>query len=88
MLEYMPRFSGLNYSSWIFCGFILNYVIRRFHVGWWMRYNYILATALDAGTSISMAMIFFTLTLPKMGGITLDWWGNKSVSYATLQFLI
>jgi hypothetical protein len=41
-----------------------------------MRYNYILSFALDAGTVISMVVIFFTLTLPKKGGIELNWWGN------------
>jgi len=41
-----------------------------------MQYNYILANALDSGTAISMIVIFFTLTLPKRGGIVLNWWGN------------
>ena len=50
-----------------------------------MQYNYILTTALNAGTAISMVMIFLALTLPKMGGIELNWWGNRSVPYATLQ---
>ena len=66
---------GINYSSWIFCGFIFNYVIRRFYVRWWMRYNYLLSVGLDAGTAISMIVIFLTLTLPK-GGTELNWWGN------------
>jgi hypothetical protein len=72
----MPEVSGINYSSAIICGFIFNYIIRRFHFRWWMQYNYILAYALDAGTAISITMIFFTLTLPKTGGIELNWWGN------------
>ena len=76
MLVYMPQLSGIRYSSWIICGFIFSYVMRRFHFRWWMRYNYILAVALDVGTAISMAVIFFTLTLPKTGGIELNWWGN------------
>ena len=72
----LPNVSGINYSSMIIFGFIFNYVIRRLHLGWWMHYNYILAAALDAGTMFSMAAIFFTLTLPKTGGIELNWWGN------------
>jgi len=76
MLEYMPQYSGITYSSSIFCGFIFNYVIRRFHFRWWMQYNYILAAALTSGTVISAAVIFFALTLPKKGGIELNWWGN------------
>jgi len=85
ILDYMAQLSGINFSSSIICGFIFNYVIRRFRFKWWMRYNYILATALDAGTAISMVVIFFTLTLPKRGGIELNWWGNTWVSYPTLQ---
>jgi hypothetical protein len=77
MLDCMAQVSGINYSSSIICGFIFNYVIRRFRLRWWMQYNYILATALDAGTAISMVVIFFTLTLPKRGGIELNWWGNR-----------
>ena len=72
----MPQLSAINYSSMIICGFTFNYVIRRFRFRWWMQYNYILATALDAGTAISAVMIFFMLTLPKTGGIELNWWGN------------
>jgi hypothetical protein len=72
----MPQASGINFSSWVLCGFIFNYLIRRSHLGWWMQYIYILANALDAGTTISMIVIFFTLTLPKRDGIVLNWWGN------------
>jgi len=72
----MPELSGINYSSWIVCGFVFSYVIRRFYFRWWMRYNYILAAALKGGTAISMAVMFFTLTLPKKDGIELHWWGN------------
>jgi hypothetical protein len=42
-----------------------------------MKYNYILAVAIDAGTAISMIVIFFTLILPTTGGIELNWWGNR-----------
>ena len=42
-----------------------------------MRYNYILAVSLDAGTAISAIVIFLTLALPRRGGIVLSWWGNK-----------
>ena len=76
----MPTASGIAYSSFIICGFIFNYVIRRFHLRWWMQYNYILGVALTAGTAISMTVIFFTLTVPKAGGIQLNWWGNRQVS--------
>lgn len=73
----VPEVSGLNYSSWVLCGFIFNYIIRRFRFRWWLRYNYILSAALDAGTATSMITIFFTLTIPKTGGIQPNWWGNR-----------
>jgi len=72
----MPPASGINFISWTLCGFIFNYVIRRFHFRWWMRYNYILSAALDAGVAMSMIVVFFSLGLPKTGGIQLNWWGN------------
>jgi len=71
----MPPASGINYISWALMGFIFNYVIRRFHFRWWMRYNYILSAALDAGVALAAIMIFLCLALPK-GGVTLEWWGN------------
>lgn len=73
----MPPASGINYISWVLWGFIFNYVIRRFHFRWWMRYNYILSAALDAGVALALLVIFFSLGLAKTGGIQLDWWGNK-----------
>jgi len=72
----MPPGSGINYISWVLWGFIFNYCIRRFHFRWWMRYNYILSAALDAGTAIAMLVIFFALGLQKSGGVELVWWGN------------
>jgi len=85
VLAYMPQISGINYSSGRLCGFIFNYVIHHFCLGWWIWYNYIFAYALDAGTAISTALIFFMLTLPKRGGIELNWWGNRSVFYPAFQ---
>ncbi|KIM38250.1 hypothetical protein M413DRAFT_30368 [Hebeloma cylindrosporum] len=73
ILTIMPEVSGITYSSGLLCGFIFNYIIRRFQFKWWTQYNYILAVALDAGTAISALVIFLTLTLR---GIELDWWGN------------
>jgi len=76
IVGYVGPLPGISFSSSVICGFMFNFVMRRFHIGWWMRYNYILATALDAGLAISAVMIFFMLTLPKTGGIELNWWGN------------
>lgn len=71
----IPPGSGINYASWGIVGFIFNYLIRRFHFRWWMRYNYLLSAALDAGVAISLIVIFFCLQFPK-GGVEVNWWGN------------
>ncbi|KAK0208614.1 glutathione transporter [Desarmillaria ectypa] len=71
----IPPASGINYASWALVGFIFNWYIRRFHFRWWMRYNYILSAALDAGTAFAIILIFLCLQLPK-GGVKLNWWGN------------
>ncbi|KAF8641045.1 hypothetical protein AX17_000689 [Amanita inopinata Kibby_2008] len=72
----MPPASGINYISWALTGFIFNYCIRRYHFRWWMRYNYILSAALDAGVAICSLIIFFCVLYPK-GGFELNWWGNN-----------
>ncbi|KAF9023394.1 OPT superfamily oligopeptide transporter [Hymenopellis radicata] len=72
----VPPASGLNFVSWGIVGFIFNYYIRRFHFRWWMRYNYIMSAALDAGTVFAVVLIFLFLQLPKDGSISLVWWGN------------
>ena len=74
----MPPASGINYISWAATGFIFNYLIRRFHFRWWMRYNYILSAALDSGVGISMIVVFFALQFPS-GRVKFDWWGNTYV---------
>lgn len=72
----VPPATGINYMSWTFVGFLFNHVIRKYHFKWWMRYNYILSAALDAGVAISVIVIFFCLQFPK-NGFELNWWGNK-----------
>ncbi|KAF5392481.1 hypothetical protein D9757_002202 [Collybiopsis confluens] len=72
----IPPASGINYTSWAAVGFVFNYCIRRFHFRWWMRYNYILSAALDAGVAVGVIVIFFALQFPR-GGINLPWWGNS-----------
>ncbi|KAF8182153.1 OPT oligopeptide transporter [Mycena galopus ATCC 62051] len=71
----IPVASGYNYAAWALTGFIFNYVIRRRNFRWWMRYNYILSAALDAGLAISLVVMFFALSYPKQAA-PLNWWGN------------
>jgi len=71
----LPPATGINFSSWFMVGFIFQYFMRRRHFRWWLRYNYILSAAMDAGVGIALIIIFFGLQFPK-GGIFLNWWGN------------
>jgi len=75
-LDSMPPASGINYISWVLCGFLFDFVIRRLHFRWWMRYNPTLSAALDSGLALGMITIFLTLGLAKSGGVQFTWWGN------------
>jgi hypothetical protein len=71
----IPPASGINFSSWFMVGFIFQYFMRRRHFRWWLRYNYILSAALDAGCGIAVIIIFFAIQFPR-GGVSFNWWGN------------
>jgi OPT oligopeptide transporter protein len=36
---YMPPATPLNYVPWVLICFLFNFVIRRRHMGWWLKYN-------------------------------------------------
>jgi hypothetical protein len=72
----IPPASGINYASWGIVGFIFNYCIRRWRFRWWMRYNYILSAALDAGVAIAMVVVFFAVLYPTNNYYP-NWWGNN-----------
>jgi len=72
----VPPANGVNFSSWIFAGFFFQWFMRRYHYRWWIRYNYLLSTGLDAGVIVGLVVIFFALQLPR-GGIEVNWWGNS-----------
>ncbi|KAJ7811984.1 OPT oligopeptide transporter protein-domain-containing protein, partial [Mycena leptocephala] len=57
----IPAASAYNYAAWALTGFIFNYVVRRRHFRWWMRYNYILSAGLDAGVALCLIVMFFAL---------------------------
>ncbi|KAJ7477229.1 OPT oligopeptide transporter [Mycena galericulata] len=71
----IPAASAYNYAAWGVTAFIFNYFIRRRHFRWWMRYNYILSAALDAGLALGLIIVFFAVEYAN-GGITLNWIGN------------
>ncbi|KAJ7194594.1 OPT oligopeptide transporter [Mycena pura] len=70
----IPAASAYNYAAWGLVGFLFNFVIRRRHFRWWMRYNYILSAALDAGVALSIIVVFFAV---QYRGTTLSWFGNN-----------
>ncbi|KAL0578485.1 hypothetical protein V5O48_003534, partial [Marasmius crinis-equi] len=71
----IPPATGINYASWALVGFIFNYVVRRRHFRWWMRYNFILSAGLEAGLAICLILIFLCINLPTKGA-QLVWVGN------------
>ncbi|KAH9986091.1 OPT oligopeptide transporter [Russula compacta] len=72
----VPPANGIMFMSSLIVGFIFQWFMRRFHFRWWLRYNYLLATGLDAGTIIGLIVIFSSVQLPK-GGFNVNWWGNR-----------
>ena len=60
-LSAIPPATGINYSSWFLVGFIFQYLIRKRNFAWWSKFNYVLSSALDSGTVISIMVIFFML---------------------------
>ncbi len=60
---------------------------------WWFTLD-VLSAGLDAGYSIGLLIVFFTLQYPKNGTIGLDsiqkWWGNtvytKTADYTGVPF--
>ncbi|KAF8306444.1 OPT oligopeptide transporter [Clavulina sp. PMI_390] len=73
----IPPALGINYSSWFAVAVIFQYFVRRKNFRWWSKFNYILSSAMDSGTSIGAIVIFLTLQLPKGGNLAINWWGNN-----------
>ncbi|KAI0250494.1 OPT oligopeptide transporter protein-domain-containing protein [Lactifluus subvellereus] len=91
-IGFMPPATPINYVPWVLICFLFNYIIRRRHILWWLKYNYVLSAGLDAGYAVGAIVIFFVLQYPKNGTIGLNsiqnWWGNtvytKTADYAGL----
>ncbi|KAI0247355.1 small oligopeptide transporter [Lactifluus subvellereus] len=88
----IPPATPINYVTWVLICFLFNYVIRRRHMLWWLKYNYVLSAGLGTGYAVGTIVIFFSLQYPKNGTIGVNsiqnWWGNtvytKTVDYAGL----
>ncbi|KAM6555507.1 hypothetical protein CsatB_002526 [Cannabis sativa] len=70
----MPPASAVNFTSWIFVGFLSGYVVYRYYPRLWQRSNYVLSGGLDAGTAFMTILIFLCLG---SRNISLSWWGNN-----------
>ena len=53
----VPPATGINYSSWFIVNLIFNRIIFRKKFAWWVKYNYVLAAALDTGLAISVSAL-------------------------------
>ncbi|KAK9243046.1 OPT oligopeptide transporter protein-domain-containing protein [Lipomyces tetrasporus] len=72
------RWGALYNLSYYTPGFYVSaffmFYVRRRHLAWWAKYNYILSSALTAGVAFAGILIFLALQYrPKK----LQWWGNK-----------
>ncbi|GAA5821476.1 hypothetical protein JCM10212_002122 [Sporobolomyces blumeae] len=54
--------------------FLSQFYALRYHPRWYDKYNYVLSSALDAGTSIN-ALVVYLLGI----GSFVTWWGNSAV---------
>lgn len=71
--------SNLSYKTPGFIlSFIFMYLLPKYRLAWWEKYNYVLSAALTAGVAISALIMFFAVGY---NPIKLDWWGNR-VSFA------
>ncbi|RDX76911.1 Oligopeptide transporter 7, partial [Mucuna pruriens] len=69
----MPPATAVNYTSWIFIGFLSGFVVFRYKPQWWQRHNYVLSGALDAGLAFMGVLLYLCLGLED---ISINWWGN------------
>jgi OPT family oligopeptide transporter len=69
----MPPATAVNYNSWLIIGTIFNLFVFRYRKNWWMRYNYVLSAALDAGVAFMGVLLYFTLTMENR---SINWWGT------------
>ncbi|CAL5411778.1 unnamed protein product [Camellia sinensis] len=69
----LPLVKAVNYRCWLAVGIVFNFVVYRRYKGWWVRHNYILSAALDAGVAFMAILCYFTLQIRDINGI--KWWG-------------
>lgn len=70
----MPPATAVNFTSWIFLGFLSGFVIFRYRRDWWQRNNYVLSGALDAGLAFMGVLLYLCLGLEN---VSFTWWGTN-----------
>ena len=70
----MPPATAVNFTSWIFFGFISGFIIYRYRRDWWQRSNYVLSGALDAGLAFMGVLLYLCMGLEN---ISFTWWGTN-----------
>lgn len=70
----MPPATTVNFTSWIFVGFLSGFVVYRYRRQWWQRHNYLLSSSLNAGIAFMGLLLYFCLELK---GVHLKWWGTN-----------
>jgi hypothetical protein len=75
-LNYIPPASGTNYGSWAIVGLIFGWWVKRHSRKWWMKYNFVLSSALDCSLAIAGIVIFFTVFYTGAAD-NFNWWGTS-----------
>ncbi|RWR87643.1 oligopeptide transporter 7-like protein [Cinnamomum micranthum f. kanehirae] len=70
----MPPATAVNFTNWIFIGFISGFIIYRYRRDWWQRNNYVLSGALDAGLAFMGVLLYLCMGLEN---ISFTWWGTN-----------
>lgn len=70
----IPPATIFNLLCYLTIGIIFNVVLKRYYPGWWERYTYSLAGALDVGNAL--CLILYALALGLSGSSFPEWWGT------------
>ncbi|KAL2276762.1 hypothetical protein FJTKL_00427 [Diaporthe vaccinii] len=70
----IPPATIFNLLCYLTIGIIFNVIIKRKFPGWWERYTYSLAGALDVGNAL--CLILYALALGLSGSSFPEWWGT------------
>ncbi|KAF9297865.1 hypothetical protein BGZ88_008720 [Linnemannia elongata] len=79
----MPPAQAYFYPNGILLGFIFMWYIRRYHNGWWKRYNYVTSAAMDTGVALSGLLCYFMLQ--SWDKNFFEWWGaSETIDHCPL----